>query len=214
MLTSKFGTMTLKTPEAGAAPQLRESNGLYRLLFENGFDGLLLTAPDGSVLDANPAACRMLGRTREEIMAAGRSGVMDTSNPRLAEMVAERARTGKTYGELTARHKDGTIFSVEVSSVVFRDLEGELKTCTIMRDISERQAAEKERELLIQELQEALAKVRTLSGLLPICAACRMIRDKQGAWHPLEAYIRKHTEADFSHGICPDCRKRLYPEGL
>lgn len=139
---------------------------------------------------------------------------MDTSNPSLAEMVAERDRTGRTQGELTAKHKDGTIFPVEISSVVFRDLEGELKTCTIMRDISERQAAEKERERLIQQLQEALAKVRTLSGLLPICAACRKIRDKQGAWHPIETYIRQHTQADFSHGICPDCRKRLYPEGL
>ncbi len=205
--------MTPKTPERSGRP-IVESNELYRLLFENGLDGLLLTAPDGSILDANPAACRILDRTREEIILAGRSGVMDTSNSRLAEMVAERDRTGRTHGELTATRKDGTIFPVEISSVVFRDPEGELRTCTIVRDISERRAAERERELLIDQLQEALAKVRTLSGLLPICAACRKIRDKEGVWHNLEIYIRDHTEADFSHGICPECRNRLYPEIL
>jgi PAS domain S-box-containing protein len=204
--------MPLKTPEARASRALAESNELYRLLFENGLDGLFLTAPDGSILDANPAACRILDRTREEIIGAGRSGVLDTSNPRLAEMVAERERTGQTCGELTAKRKDGTIFPVEISSVIFRDTEGELRTCIIMRDISERRAAEKERELLIGQLQEALAKVRTLSGLLPICAACRKIRDEHGCWHNLETYIRNHTEAEFSHGICPECRKRLYPE--
>ena len=83
-----------------------------------------------------------------------------------------------------------------------------------MRDITDRKAADAERERLIQELQDALARVKTLSGLLPVCASCRKIRDKQGAWHSLETYIRTHTEADFSHGICPDCRRKLYPESL
>lgn len=206
--------MTPETHRGVPGRTLAQSRELYRLLFESGLDGILLTAPDGSVLDANPAACRILDRTREEIVAAGRSGVLDTSNPRLAEMLSERDRTGRADGELTARRKDGTIFPVEVSSGVFRDPQGELRTCTIIRDISERRAAEKERELLIGQLQDALAKVRTLSGLLPICAACRRIRDKQGAWHNIESYIRNHTEADFSHGICPECRKRLYPENL
>lgn len=82
----------------------------------------------------------------------------------------------------------------------------------IIRDITERRAIEAEREGLIHELQEALRRVKSLSGLLPICASCRKIRDKAGAWHNLEAYVRTHTEADFSHGICPDCRSRLYPE--
>jgi PAS domain S-box-containing protein len=204
--------MPTKTPERPTSKSIAESSELYRLLFENGLDGLFLTAPDGSILDANPAACRILDRTREEIIAAGRSGVLDTSNPRLAEMVTERERTGRTHGELTARRKDDTIFPVEISSVVFRDPEGELRTCIIMRDISERRAAEVERELLIRQLQEALAKVRTLTGMLPICAACRKIRDEHGDWHSLETYIRSHTEAEFSHGICPECRERLYPE--
>ncbi len=73
-----------------------------------------------------------------------------------------------------------------------------------------RHLAEEEREKLIRELQEALAKVKTLTGLLPICASCKKIRDDKGYWNQIEAYIRDHSEAEFSHGICPECMKKLY----
>lgn len=185
---------------------------LYRLLFENGMDGIMLTAPDGSILDANPASCQIFERTREEIIAAGRDGLMDSSDPRMAAVLEERQRTGFAHGELTGRRRDGTLFPVEMSSVIFKNPDGHLRTCLIIRDISERKAAEAERERLIHELQEALGRVKSLSGLLPICASCKKIRDEKGHWHYLEIYIRNHTEADFSHGICPDCRRRLYPE--
>jgi PAS domain S-box-containing protein len=184
------------------------------MLFDNSLDGIMLTAPDGTILDANPSACRILGRTLEEILEEGRAGLINTSDPRLALLIEERRRTGKVHGELAARRKDGSLFPVEISSVVFQNREGEPRTCLIMRDVSDRKAAETERERLIHELQEALARVRSLSGLLPICASCKKIRDKQGAWHNLETYIRKNTEADFTHGICPECRRTLYPEIL
>jgi CheY-like chemotaxis protein len=71
---------------------------------------------------------------------------------------------------------------------------------------------EKEREELINELQAALAKVKTLSGLLPICASCKKIRDDAGYWQQVEVYIRDHADVEFSHGLCPDCAKRLYPD--
>ena len=72
-----------------------------------------------------------------------------------------------------------------------------------------------QRDVLIQrneELQKALAKIKTLSGLLPICASCKKIRDDQGYWTQLESYISEHSEAEFTHGCCPDCMKKLYPE--
>lgn len=204
--------MTPKTPAAPATDSAAKGEPLYRLLFENSLDGLMLTAPDGSILDANPAACQILGRTREEILQAGREGVIDSSDPRLDVLIAQRQRTGVAHGELTAKRKDGSLFPVEVSSVVFRNPEGEPRTCMIMRDITERKAGEAQRENLIKQLQDALARVKTLSGLLPICASCRKIRDQQGIWHDFAVYVRDHTDADFSHGICPDCRLRLYPE--
>jgi CheY-like chemotaxis protein len=72
-----------------------------------------------------------------------------------------------------------------------------------------------QRDILIQrneELQTALAKIKTLSGLLPICASCKKIRDDQGYWTQLEYYISEHSEAEFTHGCCPECMKKLYPE--
>jgi K+-sensing histidine kinase KdpD len=74
-----------------------------------------------------------------------------------------------------------------------------------------RKRAEAERERLVQELQKALANVRTLSGLLPICANCKKIRDDNGSWNQIEIYIRERSDAQFTHGICPECAKTLYP---
>ena len=79
-------------------------------------------------------------------------------------------------------------------------------------DISDRKEWELEREKLITELKDALNEVKTLSGLLPICANCKKIRDDKGYWNQLESYIREHSKAEFSHSICPECAKKLYPE--
>jgi hypothetical protein len=78
--------------------------------------------------------------------------------------------------------------------------------------ITERKKADEERERLISELETALTEVKTLSGLLPICASCKKIRDDKGYWNQIESYIANRTDARFTHGICPDCKKELYPE--
>ena len=70
--------------------------------------------------------------------------------------------------------------------------------------------AEHERSLLIEKLQNALATIKTLTGMLPICASCKKIRDDQGYWEEVELYVKKHSTADFTHGICPDCLKKIY----
>lgn len=72
--------------------------------------------------------------------------------------------------------------------------------------------AEEEQERLIQQLQEALANIKTLSGLLPICFSCKQIRDDKGYWNQIETYIHDHTDANFTHGLCPACATKLYPE--
>ncbi len=80
------------------------------------------------------------------------------------------------------------------------------------KEINTRKQAQLEKEKLIKELQENLDQVKLLSGLLPICASCKKIRDDKGYWRQIELYIHDHSEADFSHGICPECAKKLYPE--
>lgn len=79
------------------------------------------------------------------------------------------------------------------------------------QEIERRKLAEKERDNVIQDLQKALSEVKTLRGFLPICSNCKSIRDDQGYWNQIEAYIRERSDAEFSHGICPDCAKKLYP---
>lgn len=79
-------------------------------------------------------------------------------------------------------------------------------------DITALKHLQQEREQLIEDLQKALSEVKTLSGLLPICSSCKKIRDDQGYWEQLETYFRKHSDILFTHGICPDCMKKLYPD--
>ena len=82
----------------------------------------------------------------------------------------------------------------------------------VFRDITKRKQLEEERENLIIELQDALLQVKTLSGMLPICARCKKIRDDKGYWQSVEHYVQEHSDAVFSHGICPKCLSEMYPE--
>jgi PAS domain S-box-containing protein len=109
-------------------------------------------------------------------------------------------------------HKDGSRRWLEVSEVPVRDGEGRVVAVEgIAHDITRRKEAETERERLIADLRKALAEIKTLRGIIPICASCKKIRDDQGAWQQIEAYLHEHADAEFSHGICPDCFERLYP---
>ena len=80
------------------------------------------------------------------------------------------------------------------------------------QDITAQKIAEKDRLKLIEKLQQALSELETLRGLLPICACCKKIRDDHGYWNHIESYIRKHTLADFTHTLCPECVKQFYPD--
>ena len=86
-----------------------------------------------------------------------------------------------------------------------------LELCSLAERCITFKKMENEREQLICELEEALATIKTLNGLLPICASCKKIRDQEDLWHEIDTYISTHTDADFSHSICPDCVKELYP---
>ena len=127
--------------------KFEESEERYRQLFETSIDAFLLTAPDGSIHSANPAATHMFGWTEDEIKQLGRGGVVDTTDPRLAIALKERTSKGYFRGELTLVHKDGTKFPAEVSTAVFKDSQGKEQTSMVIRDITERvQAEEKLRE--------------------------------------------------------------------
>ena len=112
------------------------TNTIYRFLFENSFDAILLTHPDGHVYRANPAACEMFQRTEEEICQLGRPCVADINDPRLEPALEERLKLGKVRTELNFLRKDGTIFPVECTSNIFKDEQGEVWSVIIVRDMS------------------------------------------------------------------------------
>ena len=145
---------------------LRESELKYRSFFDNSLDALLLTTPDGTILDVNPATCRMFGLKAEEIKRLGRDGLVDLSDPRLAQWLEKRARTGKARGPITMMRADRTRFETDVTSTVFADADGRQKTCIIIRDMTEYQAAARKRRELEDQLHHAqrLESVGRLAG--------------------------------------------------
>lgn len=110
-------------------------------------------------------------------------------------------------------HKRGNVRWIHLRASILRDDHGELVAIEgIASDITERKREEMERNQLIRELQKALAEVKVLSGLLPICSFCKKVRDDQGYWKQIESYITEHSELFFTHGLCPDCLSHHYPE--
>ena len=173
-----------------SASALSESEERYKLLFEASLDGVLLTAPNGRIFSANPALCRLLGRSEEEIIALGRGGVVDREDPRLAEALAERDRTGKFAGELTMIHKEGTKIPVEITTAGFKDRFGQARTSMIIRDITRRLQEEEP----LKKLQALLAETQRLS--------------KIGGWEcDLTTGLSRWTEEVYKiYGISPDAQ--------
>lgn len=122
--------------------KLKESEERFRLVMENSLDAILITSPDGAVLNANNAACKMFQMTEAEIRLAGRNGLVNPEDTNLPKMLEERKQKGYTSGELTFFRKDGTMFFGDISTSVFKNSKGELRTSMIIRDITERKQAE------------------------------------------------------------------------
>ena len=101
-----------------------------------------------------------------------------------------------------------------VLAILKQVAEIEIELAHAQHEIERRKKAEKELGQVVQELQKALLEVKTLQGILPICSHCKKIRDDQGFWQKVEKYIRDRSEAEFSHGICPECAKEFWGDYL
>lgn len=115
-----------------------ESEARYQAMIEASLDAILLTTPDGGIVAANPAACRMFGRSEEELQHIGRAGVVDSADPRLELALEQRRRTGHFVGELTLLRQNGERFVGEVSVSVFEGANGQPQSSMIIRDATER----------------------------------------------------------------------------
>jgi PAS domain S-box-containing protein len=141
----------------------RESDELYRSLYESSMDAILLTGTDGSIFSANPAACKMFGWSEEEICRLGRNDLVDISDPRLEAGLRLRKRKGSVFGELTMIRKNGEKFPVEISSNIFKDPAGKQRTSMIIREISDRKKVEMTLQLqseILKNITEGIILVR------------------------------------------------------
>ena len=139
---------------------------------------------------------RRLGPTKATIIITLIAILVSTSTTVIAILIVYDASV-LPFGIVLSILLPGTISPV-IANVLFRL-------------VAQVEQAKQEKEAALLELQQALANVKHLSGLLPICASCKKIRDDTGYWHQVEDYIHSHTEIDFSHSICPECTARLYP---
>jgi PAS domain S-box-containing protein len=201
------------TDRAEAEALLRESEARHRAVIDALAEGVLFVDAGGTAQSWNPSAERILGLTREQFrpgiasMLAGEVQADDGSAlPRQSCPDAITLTTGQPCANvvLGVRRPAGERVWISVSSrALTRPGEAAPYGAVLsLVDVTDRRQADMRRE---QDLREALAKVRVLGGTIPICASCKKIRDPRGAWWPLEVYIRDHSEAEFSHGLCPPC---------
>ncbi len=195
----------------------KESETKFRSVTQSAKDAIITADKGGKIVFCNTAAYKMFGHREGELIRQSVSILMPqrfraAHEKGMAKVVATgKSRLIEETIELFGITKEGSEFPVELSLSTWISGDDPFYT-GIIRDISERKRHEKERDALIDNLKNSLAKVRKLSGLLPICASCKKIRDDKGYWNQIEAYIRDHSEAEFSHGICPECSEKLYPE--
>jgi len=167
---------------------------------------------NGTIVSWNKAAERILGYSANEILGHSVSILYPVDRRDELIDIMERIKRGQRVGlyETARLRKDGHFIPVSVTISPVLDGDGKVVGASaITRDITRRREDEAERVKLIEELTESLKQVKTLRGLLPICASCKRIRDDQGYWQQVETYLADHTEADFTHGICPDCLEKF-----
>lgn len=196
---------------------LADSERYHRALIEQALDLTTLVDANGYVRYASPSYHSVLGHRPEELI--GRR-VFDLVHPDdLAATLAVFTEGSGTPGatrthEFRFRHGDG---SWRVIAAVGRNLfDDPVINAAIIngRDVTEQKRTADHERTLLRELQQAVSEVKVLKGILPICASCKRIRDSTGKWEAVESYVRERTDAEFSHGLCPDCAARDWGTAL
>lgn len=178
-------------------------------------DAIIGMTLDGTILTWNSGAAQMYGYSLDEVKGRPVTFLIPPHRPEELPPMYDRIQQGERIDryETVRLRKDGLSMDISLRLSPIKDETGRvIGISAIERDITARKREETERLKLIQQLKDALANIRTLKGLLPICASCKKIRDDRGYWQKVESYISSHTQAEFTHGICPDCMHRLYPE--
>jgi PAS domain S-box-containing protein len=198
------------TERKRAVQRLEDEIDRRRVLVQQSRDGIVVLDRDCTVVEANERFADMLGYTVEEALGLRVWDWDDKFTEAEARGLAADVDEAGHHFETRHRRKDGTVIDVELSNSGV-EFNGQKLIFCVCRDVTDRNRAAEERERLIAELRGALAEIKALRGILPICASCKNIRDEKGEWHQFESYLQARSDARFSHSICPDCAKSLYP---
>ncbi len=171
-------------------------------------EGMLVVDGEGRIIDMNPAMATMLAVAPRKFMGTP-VDIALAGHPEMQSLLD--LDPGPAEEDLEAEIRIGAR-DFEVRVVLFGGGAGHRGRLLVMREQTERKRMEGERERLISDLREALAQVKTLKGMLPLCANCKKVRDDEGYWHQVDVYIRDHSDAEITQGICPDCQHELYPD--
>lgn len=197
---------------------LNNERNLLRTLIDNVPDLIYFKDTEGHYILNNRAHLRSMGVTRQQDVL-GKSSADFHPHDLAKQYREDEQRVIATGNPLPGReelayHKDVCEQRWHLTTKIpIKNYRGEVTGLVgISRDITEQKKLEQQRDHYVHELQEALDKVTTLSGLLPICSSCKKIRNDQGYWQQVEGYLMEHTSARFTHGLCPQCLQRLYPE--
>lgn len=210
----------LRASVQSALERLERSRDLFRAearykeLFDTVPVGLFRCTPLGQILDANPAFVAITGYASRTDLLSKKFADLHSDKNDFNTWRDKLERDGAvTSIESRFQSPSGTDRWVEIHAKALRDSENQ-EICYegSVEDITTRKQVDAERDRLIRELKFALAHVKTLAGLLPICSSCKKIRDAEGRWNMLESYIENHSQAHFTHSFCPECASRLYPE--
>jgi PAS domain S-box-containing protein len=198
-----------------AETALAKSEARLRQITDNMVDLVAQTDLEGRFVYVSPSHQRVLGYAPKDLIGIP---VLDLVHPDDMEKVLVATfqaigDQGEKFVEFRYRHINGHYIWLATQGKILLDDAGEITGAVFgSRDVTKQKEIEAEREQLIEELQKALAEVKTLSGFLPICSHCKKIRDDEGYWQLLETYISERSQAQFSHSLCPECLKELYPE--
>ena len=215
-----LGTSEDITARKAAEDSIAQSEKKLRTITSQVGEGIYVYTADARITFMNPEAERLLGWTVAELNAGDLHDIIHSQKadgsplPRGECSMHRVVESGVRYSSMDEvfKRKDGSCFPVSTTTAPIIENGKLVAVITTFRDISDRKRTEQEREQLISELRESLAKVKTLSGLLPICASCKKIRDDKGYWTRIEAYVSQHSDAEFSHGLCPECADKIYKE--
>ena len=199
-----------------AENKLKESEERFRRIFEDGPLGMIVLKPGDMILSANKAIYDMMGFT-ERILEGRRlfEIIYPEDRDKAGELTQQLLRGEIPLIQLEMRFErnNGELLWANTIITALRNEQNEIiYALGMIEDISDRKLAEQKQQILIHELQDAMAKIKLLRGLLPMCAWCKKVRDDNGYWKKVETYVEEHSDASFTHGICPDCLKKNDPE--